>query len=123
MKHSERCRHQDITAIRVSKESHLLWKKHFHKILLYFRIFGDFECNNKIEGSHIGNKTTNIFKQNPMCNDFYIVSELEDVLLSGYHSTFSENNVEWFVDEVIKIENKMNFYFRNTKKDRDDSRR
>ena len=27
------------------------------------------------------------------------------------------NNVEWFVDEVRKLENKMNFYFKNTKKD------
>ena len=94
-----------------------MWKKHFHKIPLYFRIYGDFECNNKIEGSHIGNKTTNIFKQNPMCNGFYIVSELENVLQSGYHSTFGGNNVEWFVNEVIKIENKMNFYFKNTKKE------
>ena len=117
VKHTERCRQQDITAIRVSKDSHLMWKKHFHKIPLYFRIYGDFECNNKIEGSHIGNKTTNIFKQNPMCNGFYIVSELKNVLQSGHHSTFGGNNVEWFVNEVIKIENKMNFYFRNTKKE------
>ena len=27
------------------------------------------------------------------------------------------NNVEWFVNEMIKLENKMNFYFKNTKKD------
>ena len=118
VKRTERCRQQYITAIRVSKEIQLMWKKHFHKIPLYFRIYGDFECNNKIEGSHIGNKTTNIFKQNTMCNGFFIVSELENVLQSGWHlSTFGENNVEWFVNEVIKIENKMNFYFKNTKKD------
>ena len=65
-KHIERCRQQDITTIRVSKESHLMWKKYFHKIPLHFRIYGDFECDNKIEHSHIGNKTTNIFKQNVM---------------------------------------------------------
>ena len=94
-----------------------MWKKHFHKIPLYFRIYGDFECNNKIEDSHIGSKTTNIFRQNPMCNRFYIVSELNDVLQSGFRSTFGEDNVEWFVNEVIKIENNMNFYFKNTKKD------
>ena len=94
-----------------------MWKKHFHKIPLYFRIYGDFECNNKIEDSHIGSKTTKIFRQNPMCNVFYIVSELNDVLQFGYRSTFGEDNVEWFVNEVIKIENKMNFYFKNTKKD------
>ena len=93
-----------------------MWKKNFHKIPLYFRIFGDFECKNKIEHSHIGNKTTNIFKQNPMCNGFYVVSELNDVLQSGYHSAFVENNVEWFVNEDLKIENKMNCYFQNLKK-------
>ena len=27
------------------------------------------------------------------------------------------NNVDWFVNEMIKLENKMNFYFKNTKKD------
>ena len=52
-----------------------------------------------------------------MCNGFYIVSELNDVEQSGYRSTFGEDNVEWFVNEVIKIENKMKFYFKNTKKD------
>ena len=25
--------------------------------------------------------------------------------------------LNWFVDEMIKLENKMNFYFKNTKKD------
>ena len=118
VKHTERCKQQDITAIRVSKDSHLMWKKHFHKIPLYFRIYGDFECNNKRENSNIGNKTTNIFRQNPMCNGFYIVSEMNDVLQSGWHlSAFGEGNVEWFVNGVIKIENKMNFYFKNTKKE------
>ena len=52
-----------------------------------------------------------------MCNGFYIVSELNDVLQSGYHSCFGENNVEWFVKEVIRIQKKLNFYFKNTKKD------
>ena len=50
--------------------------------------------------------------------DYYIVSELNNILQSGYyHSTLDYNNVDWFVDEVIKLENKMNFYFKNTKKD------
>ena len=48
---------------------------------------------------------------------FFIKSDLNNVLQSGYHCNFGENNVEWFVDEVIKIENKMNFYFKNTRKD------
>ena len=52
-----------------------------------------------------------------MCIGFCIVSELNNVLQSGYRSCFGENYVEWFVNEVIKTENKMNFYFKNTKKE------
>ena len=43
---------------------------------------------------------------------------MEDVLKSEYYkSPLGYNNVDWFVDEVIKLENKMAFYFKNTKKD------
>ena len=43
---------------------------------------------------------------------------MEDVLTSGYHkSPLVYNNVDWFVNEVIKLENKMAFYFKNTNKD------
>ena len=37
-----------------------------------------------IDMSNIGNKTTNIYKQNPVCNGYFIVSELDDLLKSGY---------------------------------------
>ena len=43
---------------------------------------------------------------------------MEDVLESGYYeSLLGYDNVDWFVKEVIKLENKMAFYFKNTKKD------
>ena len=43
---------------------------------------------------------------------------MEDVLKSGYHkSLLGYNDVDWFVDEVIKLEKKMAFYFKNTEKD------
>ena len=43
---------------------------------------------------------------------------MEDFLKSDYYkSPLGYNNVDWFVDEVIKLENKMAFYFKNTKKD------
>ena len=51
-------------------------------------------------------------------NGYHIISELEDVLKSEYYkSPLGYDNVDWFVDEVIKLENKMAFYFKNTKKD------
>ena len=41
-----------------------------------------------------------------------------DVLESGYYdSPLGYDNVDWFVKEVIKLENKMAFYFKNTKED------
>ena len=43
---------------------------------------------------------------------------MEDVLESGYYeSPLGYDNVNWFVKENIKLENKMVFYFKNTKKD------
>ena len=43
---------------------------------------------------------------------------MEDILKSHYYkSPVGYNNVDWFVDEVMKLENKMAFYFENTKKD------
>ena len=43
---------------------------------------------------------------------------MEDVLKSGYYkSPLGYDNVDWFVDEVRKLENKMAFYFKNTMKD------
>ena len=43
-KHKFKCNQQEITTIKTSNESHIYWKKYFHKIPLYFRIYADFEC-------------------------------------------------------------------------------
>ena len=116
--HKPKCENNNITTIRTSNESHLHWKKHFHKNFLYFRIYADFEADNENDNSIVGNKTTNIYKQNPVLNGYHIVSELEDVLKSNYYeSPLGYDNVDWFIDEVIKLENKMSFYFKNTEKD------
>ena len=43
---------------------------------------------------------------------------MDDVLKGGYYeSLLSSDNVNWFVEEVIKFENKMAVHFKNTKKD------
>ena len=118
IKHKPKCENNDITSIKTSNKTHLQWEKHFHKNPIYFRIYADFAADNEKDISIIGNKTTNLYKQNPVLNGYYIVSELEDVLKSEYYkSPLGFDNVDWFVDEVIKLENKMAFYFKNTKKD------
>ena len=70
------------------------------------------------KNSGVGNKTNKIYKQNPVLNGYESLSELEAVLKSGYfESPLRYDNVDWFVDEVRKLENKMAFYLENTKKD------
>ena len=89
MKHKQKCGDYNITTIKTSNESHIYWKKHFYKNPLCFRIYADFEADNEIDNSSIGNKTTEIYKQNPILKGYRIVSELEDVLKSGcYKSLF-----------------------------------
>ena len=118
--HKPKSENFDITTIRTSSESHLHWKNHFHKNPLYFRIYSDFEADNEKDDSIVGNKTTNIYKQNPVLNGDRIVSEIEGVLQSGYYKfPLGYDNVDWFVDEheLIKLENKLAVNFKNTKKD------
>ena len=110
--HIPKCENNDITTIKTSPDSHLRWKNHSHKNSLLFRIYADFEADNEKDNSSMGNKTSNIYKQNPVINGYRIESELENVLQSGYHkSPLGYDNVDWFVYEVIKLEIKMVFYF------------
>ena len=116
IKHKNLCGQNQI--LKTSPNSHIYWKKYYQKNKLYFRLYADFEADNKEENTSIGDKTTNIYKQEPVCNGYNIVSELEDILKSGYHkSPLGHENVNWFVDEIVKLENRMNFWFKNTKKD------
>ena len=116
--HEEKCGDDNICIIRTSNESHLSWKKHFHRNPLDFRLYAEFECDNEKDNSKIGNKTTNNYKQKPVLNGYYIISELEDVLESGYYeSLLGYDNVDWFVKDLKKLENKKVFHFKNNKKD------
>ena len=118
MLHKPKCENNDITTIRTSSEKHLHWKKHFQKNLLFLRIYEDFEADNEKDSSIVGNNQTNIYKQNPVVNGYRIESELEVDLKCGYYkSSLRYDNVDWFVNDVIKLENKMAFYFMNTNKD------
>ena len=85
--HKPKCENNDISTIRSSSESHLHWKCLFDKNPLYFTIYADFEADNEKDNSSVGNKTTNIYKQNPVLNDYRIEPELEDVLKSEYYKS------------------------------------
>ena len=109
--HKPKCEKSDIDTIRTSSEPHLQWKKVLHKNPLFFRIYAEFEADNEIDNSSIGNKTTKIYKQNPVLNGYHIESELNDILNSGYYkSPLGYDKVDWFVNEVVKLE-KNDFLF------------
>ena len=86
-------------------------KKYSHKNPLYFRIYKDFVANNEIDTYNICNKTTTIFfSKIVFVMVFYIVSIFNDVLQSGcYESKLGCSNLDWFIDEVIKLEKKNGF--------------
>ena len=43
---------------------------------------------------------------------------MNDIIKNGfYKSALGYDNVDWFVDEFIKLEDKMAFHFKKTKKD------
>ena len=75
LKQNEKRDDNNITTIKISNESNLHRKKHFHKNPLCFRIYADFEADNEKDNSVMGNKTTNNYKQNPVLNGYRIVSE------------------------------------------------
>ena len=62
--HKENCGDDNICTIRTSNESHLYWRKHFHKNPLYFRIYEDFEADNEKDYSKIGNKIPTFTNKN-----------------------------------------------------------
>ena len=86
-------------------------------IFIKTHYFSEYMQISKLIMKKIGNKTINIYRQNPVLNGYHIESELEDVLQSSYYkSPLGYINVDWLVDEVIHLENKMNFYFKKNKK-------
>ena len=119
MNHKEKCGKLDITTIRTSNESHFHWNDQFQKNPSSFRIVADFEADNEIELSKaVCNKTTKNYFKNPVCKGYYIIPELEDVLKSEFKKAPpGYEHVDWFVNEFLKLEHKLVFYFKNTKKD------
>ena len=49
----------------------------------------------------MGSHKTNIYEQNPVCNGYYDVSDLPEVLASECKCNFGPGNIDWFVDEFI----------------------
>ena len=48
-KHKQKCGEDNKTTLRISSESHLHWKKNFHKNIIYFRIYAVFGADNETD--------------------------------------------------------------------------
>ena len=84
MIHKPKCENIDITTTRTSLESHNQWKDHFKKKPINFGKYADFEADNAINFSSIGNETTIIYKQNPVLYGYQKESKWEDGLKSVF---------------------------------------
>ena len=81
-------------------------------------MYANFGADKEIDSSEIGRKTSKVYEKNPVCNSYYIVSEISNNSQSGYYqSLLGYDTVDWSVDEVIKSENKMIFCFKKPKND------
>ena len=88
IRHKQKCdMSHDITTITTSNKPYIHWDKHSHTNPVFFWIHADFEAHNEIDDTCNGNKTTNIYKQNPVCNGYRIESELNDILQCGYYNS------------------------------------
>ena len=86
LKQLQRCEKQEILATKTSNDSHRFWKKHLQKKPLPFRLYAVFEADNELDNSYMGNKTTSDYKQIPVCKGYYLTTQINDVLRSGYDS-------------------------------------
>ena len=71
IKQKQQCDRKKLSSKRTASESHLHWKDQLHENLLYFKIIADSEADKEFNNSSVGNKITNIYKQNPLCNGYF----------------------------------------------------
>ena len=50
-------------------------KKNFLRNPLYSKNYAELEADNEIDTSNIGNKKTNVYKQNPLCNGYFRIKQ------------------------------------------------
>ena len=78
--------------------------EHYHmKIPVPIRVYADFECINQP-----GNDAKVLFKQIPIAVVFYVISPFGN----KYNSHFGTDCNEWFVKEMLILEQEANKYFK-----------
>ena len=72
--------------------------------LFYSRVYAVIEADNEFEKSNKPFEARLFYNQNPVCNGYYIASELNDDLTSGYYEfLLGDDKVIWPVNEVRKL--------------------
>ena len=88
---------QKKTSMKTSKESHMFWEIFFQKTEFWNKVNVDIKADNVIGDSNVRDETTKVYKQDPVSNDYYILSELNVVLRSGFCRYF------FWITFVVKL--------------------
>ena len=114
--HKILCGNKNKSVYIPCKESHIKWNNYYQKMPIHSLIIADFEARK--EPIYNENKqhcnTTDITKQIPCCNGFYIINTITNLpIYSGYYkSSFGKNNVEWFSNKINNKEIQMREFFK-----------
>ena len=101
--HIERCINLQPTNITFSWKNQLKFEDYYMKVSVPIRVYADFECiNQPTDDPKV------LFKQIPIAVGYYIFSPFE----SMYYSYFGTDCNEWFVKEMLILEQEANKYFK-----------
>jgi hypothetical protein len=112
--HKQLCEKHSEVRYTFPYDKNFKFDKFHYKIKVPFRIYADFECLNVKDGKAVGKKTNNVYKQIPSAVGYYIISDNENILVSGYYRNFGKDCVDWFVTRMKRLDIKMKNYFKNT---------
>ena len=101
--HIERCINQQPTNITFSWKNQLKFEDYYMKVPVPIRVYADFECINQPTDD-----LKVLFKQIPIAVGFYVISPFGN----KYNSYFGTDCNEWFVKEMLKLEQEANEYFK-----------
>ena len=100
--HIERCINQQPTNITFSWKNQLKFEDYHMKVPVPIRVFADFECINQPQKD-----PKVLFKQIPNAVGFYVISPFGNKC----NSYFGTDCNEWFVKEMLILEQEANEYF------------
>ena len=101
--HIERCINQQPTNITFSWKNQLKFEDYYMKVPVPIRVYADFESINQPK-----NNPKVIFKQIPIAVGFHVISPFGN----KYNSYFGTDCNEWFVKEMLILEQEAKKYFK-----------